>query len=180
MQKGDLSFEEPAFEHQGLAVHHDASLKLPLQEPGAALEAFLNRGMAGSYVAIHSYLQPSPELWDTLQDLRMLIRNRTKLATTLGYGPRFLHSTGQLHKGDEGKGLFIQLTADDAIDVDIPDEAGVKGSTLSFGILKATQAAGDRQALLETGRDIIRFHLGEDAFSGLNLLKQHLDQLSAD
>jgi hypothetical protein len=88
----------------------------------------------------------------------------------VGYGPRFLHSTGQLHKGDAGRGLFVQFTADDAHDVPIPDEAGAPGSSITFGVLKAAQAAGDRQALLNAGRRVIRFHLGADASGGLTRL----------
>jgi len=86
---------------------------------------------------------------------------------TMGYGPCFLHSTGQLHKGDRGNGLFIQFTARDKKDVDIPDEAGVPESSISFGVLKAAQAMGDRQALLDAGRRVIRFDLGDDISGGL-------------
>lgn len=88
----------------------------------------------------------------------------------MGYGPRFLHSTGQLHKGDAGQGLFIQFTADNVQDADIPDEAGKSGS--SIGVLKAAQALGDRQALLDNGRQVIRFHLGGDAPGQLKQLSE--------
>ena len=90
-----------------------------------------------------------------------------RLATTVGYGPRFLHSTGQLHKGDAGNGLFIQLTADDERDAPIPDEASRGASSLTFGVLKEAQALGDRQALLDGERRFIRFHLGTDVDRGL-------------
>ena len=85
----------------------------------------------------------------------------------VGYGPRFLHSTGQLHKGDAGKGLFIQLTCDPAADVPIPDEPRADASTMSFGVLAAAQALGDRQALVDAGRRVLRIHLGKDAHAGL-------------
>jgi transaldolase/glucose-6-phosphate isomerase len=96
------------------------------------------------------------------------------MATTVGYGPRFLHSTGQLHKGDGGHGMFVQLTADTAKDVAIPDRAGGEGSSISFGVLKMAQALGDRQALLDGGRQVIRFHLGKDITGGLRRLVEAL------
>ena len=105
-----------------------------------------------------------------MQQFRIRLRDRLKLATTVGYGPRFLHSTGQLHKGDAGNGLFIQFTADDRQDASIPDEAGLPGSSITFGVLKAAQALGDRQALLDAGRRVIRFHLGADVVGGLKQL----------
>jgi hypothetical protein len=107
-----------------------------------------------------------------LAALRNRLRDRLRLATTIGYGPRLRHSTGQLHKGDAGRGLFIQLTADGPRDVPIPDEAGSPGSSIKFGVLKLAQALGDRQALLDAGRRVIRFHLGEDVVGGLKLLTE--------
>jgi glucose-6-phosphate isomerase/transaldolase/glucose-6-phosphate isomerase len=95
-----------------------------------------------------------------------------KLATTVGYGPRYLHSTGQFHKGDGNQGLFIQLTADDLQDAPIPDDMGPSGSLITFGILKTAQALGDRQALLNAGRPIIRFHFGRDVVDGLKILTE--------
>jgi hypothetical protein len=125
-------------------------------------------------VALQAYLQPSPETDAALAALRRALRHRLKLATTVGYGPRFLHSTGQLHKGDAGNGLFIQLTADSPQDVPIPDEAGSSQSAMTFGVLKAAQRLGDKQALLDSGRRVIRFHLGDDVAGGLNLLTEAL------
>ena len=83
----------------------------------------------------------------------------------------FLHVTGQLHKGDAGKGLFIQITADDPVDIPIPAEAGSSEAKISFGILKTAQAQGDRQALLNAGRKVIRIHLGTDVPSGLEKVR---------
>jgi hypothetical protein len=106
--------------------------------------------------------------------LRAQLRDRLKLATTVGYGPRFLHSTGQLHKGDAGNGLFIQLTADAAQDAPIPDEAtsaaADAASSISFGVLKMAQALGDGQALLDANRRVIRFHLEDDVAGWLSQL----------
>jgi hypothetical protein len=100
----------------------------------------------------------------------MRIRDRLHLVTTVGYGPRFLHSTGQLHKGDAGYGLFIQFTADDPRDTPIPDELGRPESSLTFGVLKQAQVFGDRQALLNAGRQAIRIHLHGDPADGLSRL----------
>ena len=110
-----------------------------------------------------------------MQDLRTRLRARTRLAVTCSYGPRFLHSTGQLHKGDGGKGLFIQLTADSEKDAPIPDQAGSDASSINFGVLKLAQALGDRQALLDAGRKVIRFHLGPNPLAGLRRLMEALD-----
>ncbi len=122
------------------------------------------------YIALHAYLQPTEETNAALQALRLHLRDRYRMATTLGYGPRFLHSTGQLHKGDAGNGIFIQFTADDAEDAPIPDKAGTSTSAISFSVLKMAQALGDRSALEEAGRRVIRFHLGGDVPGGIEQL----------
>ena len=122
------------------------------------------------YIALQAYVQPTAATDAALLALRARLRDRYKLATTVGYGPRFLHSTGQLHKGDAGRGHFIQFTADDARDAPIPDEAGAPESSISFGTLKMAQALGDGQALLDAGRRMIRFHLGDDVPGGLEVL----------
>ena len=148
-----------------------------------ALEQFLTGAQPGdpvtgagrSYVALQAYVQPKADTDAALAALRLKLRDRYGLATTVGYGPRFLHSTGQLHKGDSGHGLYIQFTSDAQRDVPIPDEAGSSASSISFGVLKMAQALGDRQALLDAGRAVIRFHLGTDVAGGLEKLNQALD-----
>jgi transaldolase/glucose-6-phosphate isomerase len=151
---------------------------LPHDEPApltkATLASFLAQAQGGDYVSIQAWVQPSPEVGAALQAFRALIRDRLRLATTVGYGPRFLHSTGQLHKGDGGNGLFIQLTADDRRDAPIPNEAGKPDSSMSFGVLKTAQALGDKQALLDAGRRVIRFHLGDNVPGGIELLSAAL------
>lgn len=137
-------------------------------------ESFLELVKPGDYIAIQAYIQPNPDTDAALQKIRMQLRDQLKVATTVGYGPRFLHSTGQLHKGDAGNGLFIQITADDLMDADIPDEAGSTKSSMSFGILKAAQASGDLEALMEAWRRVIRFHLGKDIQGGLERLAEML------
>ena len=135
-----------------------------------ALSDFLAQAQRGAYIALQAYVQPMDETDAALLALRTRLRDQTRLATTVGYGPRLLHSTGQLHKGDAGHGLFIQFTADDPQDVPIPEAAGLADSSISFGVLKAAQALGDHQALLNGGRRVIRFHLGADVVGGLHKL----------
>jgi len=170
-KEGQLPELTPAFQSNGIKVYGD----LPESEAdmitaGDALRAFLTRGQAGDYIALQTYVQPDAETDWAMLELRTRLRAYTSLATTSGYGPRFLHSTGQLHKGDGGNGLFIQITADSPEDVQIPDEAGSPESSISFGVLKAAQALGDRQALLEADRRVIRFYLGADVTGGLEKL----------
>jgi transaldolase/glucose-6-phosphate isomerase len=148
----------------------------------AALDGFLKQARPGgpggvfqkhrSYIAIQAYVQPTEQTDEALRTLRTKLRGRYHLATTVGYGPRFLHSTGQLHKGDAGNGLFIQFTADDPRDAAIPDEAGAAESSISFGVLKKAQALGDGQALVDAGRRVVRFHLGADVIGGLKQLTE--------
>jgi glucose-6-phosphate isomerase/transaldolase/glucose-6-phosphate isomerase len=92
----------------------------------------------------------------------------------VGFGPRFLHSTGQLHKGDAGHGLFLQLTADPSEDAPIPDEPGSDRSVITFGVLEAAQALGDRQALLQAGRRVARIDLGRSPKAGLEQVQRAL------
>ena len=137
-----------------------------------ALDKFLGSAQLGDYAALQAYLPPTLENEAALQFLRLKLRDTHKLATTLGFGPRFLHSTGQLHKGDSGNGLFIQFTADPAQDAAIPDEAGKPDSSISFGTLISAQALGDGQAIQNEGRRFIRFHLGDDIIGNLTKLSQ--------
>jgi len=139
-----------------------------------ALKTFLEQARAFDYVCLQVYLSPSPEIDKALRKLRETIFAKYKLAVAFGYGPRYLHSTGQLHKGDSGNGLFIQLTADDLIDIDIPDKFGADNSTLTFGTLKAAQAEGDWQALIDARRRVIRFHFKTNPAAGLKNLAELL------
>jgi len=162
-RKGAFPAEKPAFQANGVSLFAD----IQAQSLGGCLKAFLDQARPGDYASIQAFLAPQRETTAALQKLRAHLRNRTRLATTVGYGPRFLHSTGQLHKGDRGNGLFIQITADDEKDAPIPDEPGSSRSTISFGVLKAAQARGDFEALKSSGRRIIRFHVKKDAKPGL-------------
>jgi len=118
---------------------------------------FLRGVRPGDYIALQAYVAPDAETTAALQRWRVALRDRLRVATTVGYGPRFLHSTGQLHKGDAGHGVFIQIvTAPPATDVPIPDTADSDASQMTFGVLKIAQALGDRQALLDAGRRVLR------------------------
>lgn len=146
-----------------VATYHETGQlpRLSSAEPTAdSLNAFITQAQPGDYIAIHAYVPPTPETDRLLQDLRTQLLAKTKCATTVGYGPRFLHSTGQLHKGDGGNGLFIQFTSEPESDIAIPDTAGEPASGMSFGVLKNAQALGDAQALLDENRRLIRFDLG--------------------
>lgn len=128
--------------------------------------SFLSQSVSGkSYVSIQAYLKPDKETDGNLQRLRTEIQKKYKVPVTIGYGPRFLHSTGQLHKGDAGNGLFIQLLADMPDDLPIPDNPGEDKSSLTFGVLKTAQAFGDRQALIDNKRKVLTIDLGDKSLN---------------
>jgi len=170
IDRGRLPVYEPLLVEQDVEVYSD----LPSGSLTDAVSAFLKKVRPGDYVALQAYVNPAVETFLVLQEFRHRIRDNYKVATTLGFGPRFLHSTGQLHKGDGGNGLFIQITADDTVDIPIPDVPGREESDVTFGVLKAAQAMGDRQALLDAGRRVIRFHLKGDVVEGIRKLKERI------
>jgi hypothetical protein len=139
------------------------------EEKGENLMDFLSGAQVGDYVAIQAFLDPLPAIGSALDRLKDKLRKRTRLPVTFGFGPGYLHSTGQLHKGDAGRGLFIQLTSEAKSDVPIPNVDGVRPAD-SFGALFSAQAWGDRMALRAAGRRIIRIDLGEDSRTGLRRL----------
>lgn len=139
-----------------------------------ALKNFLSSSPQNAYAGLQVYLSPSTEINEALDALRAAILRRSRMAVTVGYGPRYLHSTGQLHKGDAGRGMFIQLTGENALDVEIPDALCQRGSSLTFGQLKAAQGEADRLALMDKGRKIIRIHWKKDPVAGLKNLAENL------
>jgi hypothetical protein len=159
-----------AYEEQGSLPHQESSVLT--QE---ALTDLLAHAGPGTYVSLQVWVRPTAKRTAALQRVRTCIRDRYHVATTVGYGPRFLHSTGQMHKGDAGNGLFIQITDDSVQDVPIPDEAGETSSSISFGVLEEAQALGDQKALLDAGRRVIRFHLGTDVIGNLARMTEMLD-----
>ena len=158
---GSLPQPEPQLCEAGVSVY-SAEKADSLAE---ALADFLGQGAAGDYIALQAWLMPDAVNAAALQSLRTQLRAASGLATTLGYGPRFLHSTGQLHKGDAGNGLLLQLTADAQTELTIPREGG-----MSFNVLSQAQALGDREALLAGGRRVLRLHLGRDVAAGLRVI----------
>ena len=135
-----------------------------------ALKAHLGRVGAGDYVALLAYIDRNPAHTEALQRLRRLIRDKIRAATCLGFGPRFLHSTGQAYKGGPNSGVIIQVTCDDAADLAVP------GQKYRFGIVKAAQARGDFDVLAERGRRLLRVHLPADVDAGLAALGRALEQ----
>lgn len=140
------------------------------QDPGFtdALAAHLRRRAPNAYLALQAFIAPKPTRDETMSRIRALLRDRTRNATTGGYGPRFLHSTGQLHKGGAPIGWFLQFTADH------PDDRDIPGWPYTFGRLIDAQAAGDFAALDGHGVPILRIHLGADPDAGLAALEQAL------
>ncbi len=133
------------------------------------LSGFLSQARPGDYAALMAYLDRTTENTALLQSIRTGLRDHLRLATTLGYGPRFLHSTGQLHKGGPNNGLFIQITGDDARDLPIP------GEPYTFSVLKQAQAIGDLQSLRSKQRRVVRLHLAGDVRGGLDRLSKLVD-----
>jgi len=131
----------------------------------AWLRAHLNRTKDGDYVALLAYIPMNEAHQAALQATRHLVRNARRVATCLGFGPRFLHSTGQIYKGGPNTGVFLQVTCDDAIDLPVP------GRAFTFGVAKTAQARGDFQVLAERGRRALRVHLGPDVAAGLRALE---------
>lgn len=153
-KSGELPLDTPTLDYDDIDVYGPAMGETVT----AALKAFLTNFRPGDYVAIMAYLPYKPEIDAALNELRLRLRTGLRAATTVGYGPRFLHSTGQLHKGDGNKGLFIQITHTPAVEIEIP------GEKYTFATLVAAQAQGDYNALKENGRRLIRFHIeaGQD------------------
>ncbi|HEX8069443.1 MAG TPA: bifunctional transaldolase/phosoglucose isomerase [Pyrinomonadaceae bacterium] len=152
----------------GLTVYADDQTRAALGAGtvAEAIKAHLARVKPGDYVALLNYIEETPAHEEVIQAIRTHLRDATKCATTTGYGPRFLHSTGQLHKGGSDAGVFLQLTAPDTRDVPIP------GEPYSFSTLKQAQALGDFRSLSSRGRRAIRVDLGTDVLAGLRRLRE--------
>jgi transaldolase/glucose-6-phosphate isomerase len=156
--------EPTLVEADGISVFGDAHDARGVGSPLDALVALLDTAEAGDYVALLAYLQRTPARHEALQALRLTIRDRWRVATTLGYGPRYLHSTGQLHKGGPNTGIFVMLTADARGGRPIP------GEPYDFATLQRAQALGDYRSLVQHGRRVLRIHLGENVEGALATL----------
>ena len=137
------------------------------------MKAHLGRLRAGDYFAVLGYITMNDANEKALQAIRLAVRDKKKVATVLGFGPRFLHSTGQAYKGGPNSGVFLQITCDDAVDLPVP------GQKYTFGTVKAAQARGDFAVLAERGRRALRVHLGKDVAAGLATLTKAVKQAIA-
>jgi len=173
-KSGALPPEAPFFAGDGIALFADpanaAALKPGATSLSGVLKAHLGRAGAGDYVALLAYIDRNPGNIEALQRMRRLIRDQLRTATCLGFGPRFLHSTGQVYKGGPNSGVILQVTCEDAADLAVP------GQAYSFGVVKAAQARGDFDVLAERGRRLLRVHLPADLDAGLKTLGRALAQ----
>jgi transaldolase/glucose-6-phosphate isomerase len=170
-QIGSLPKETPLFEENGVTLFTDPKNADVLAKSVGAnrslagyLRAHLDRIAAGDYFAVLAYIQMSGAHEDALQAVRHMVRDAKRAATCLGFGPRFLHSTGQAYKGGPNSGVFLQVTCEDGVDFPVP------GQKYTFGIVKAAQARGDFQVLAERNRRALRVHLGDNLERGLAVL----------
>jgi len=168
---GHLPQEKPLAQENGIRVFADERNATDLKSAAGGqhslvdwLRAHLNRLQAGDYFATLAYVEMNADHERELQALRHAVRDRKRVATCLGFGPRFQHSTGHAYKGGPNTGVFLQVTCEEARDLAVP------GQKYTFGIVKAAQARGDLQVLAERGRRALRVHLGPDVSKGLATL----------
>jgi glucose-6-phosphate isomerase len=167
---GKLAEHEPILDFEGIKLYADESYGLTLSTTASekTLTAYLKAHLAQikphDYFATLAYIQMTEEHEELIQRFRILVRDKETVATCLGFGPRFLHSTGQDYKGGPNTGVFLQITADHAADLAIPD------AKYTFGVVIDAQAAGDLAVLQQRGRRALRVHLGPDVTKGLNQL----------
>jgi len=173
---GRLPAEAPFFDAEGVKLYADPRNTEALkngQSFAEILKTHLGRAGAGDYFALLGYITMNAENEVALQTIRHTVRDKKKVATVLGFGPRFLHSTGQAYKGGPNSGVFLQITCDDASDLAVPDQK------YTFGVVKAAQARGDFAVLAERGRRALRVHLGKDVKAGLEKLHTAVKQALA-
>ena len=169
---GSLPAEKPVVEDSGIKLFTDDKNAAELAKAAGAdqslagyLKAHLARIQTGDYFAVLGYIQMNAEHENSLEALRHWVRDKKRVATCLGFGPRFLHSTGQAYKGGPNSGVFLQVTCDDPVELPVP------GQKYTFGVVKAAQARGDFQVLADRGRRALRVHLGSNLKAGLATLQ---------
>lgn len=175
--KGSLPAEKPVLEEAGFKLFTDEKNAAELAKAVGSdrslanyLRAHLARIKPGDYFGVLAYVEMNTEHESLLQSLRINVRDRKRVATCLGFGPRFLHSTGQAYKGGPNSGVFLQITCDDAADLPVPQQK------YTFGVVKAAQARGDFAVLAERNRRALRVHLGSDVKAGLTKLAEIVQQ----
>jgi transaldolase / glucose-6-phosphate isomerase len=168
---GKLPDERPFFEERGFSLFSSDEYAARLSSSAAehSLRGFLKEHLGqigeGDYFALLAYVEMNSENEKLLASIRKTVLEQSGVATCLGFGPRFLHSTGQAYKGGANNGVFLQITSDDAFDLPVP------GQKYTFGVVKAAQARGDFQVLLDRGRRALRIHLGPDVCLGLEQVR---------
>ena len=173
---GKLPLETPFFTSDSAKLYADVKNTAELKGGGTLtgfLKKHLDRTGAGDYFALLGYITMNEAHEEALQAIRLAVRDKKKVATVLGFGPRFLHSTGQAYKGGPNSGVFLQITCDDAVDILVP------GQKYTFGVVKAAQARGDFAVLAERGRRALRVHLGKDVDAGLAALAAAVNEALA-
>ena len=172
---GSLPPEVPFYEASGIKLFADEKNVAAVHGPTlvAVLKAHILRLGADDYFGVLGYITMNPANEKVLQGIRHAVRDKKKVATVLGFGPRFLHSTGQAYKGGPNSGVFLQITCDEAKDLPVP------GQKYTFGIVKAAQARGDFAVLAERGRRALRVHLGKNLKSGLAALAKAVQKAIA-
>ena len=172
-EKGKLPPEAPFFEGSGIKLYADEKNAAALRGGStltSVLQAHLGRINPGDYFGVLGYITMNAANDRALQKIRLAVRDKKKVATVLGFGPRFLHSTGQAYKGGPNSGVFLQITCDDAVDLPVP------GQKYTFGVVKAAQARGDFAVLAERGRRALRVHLSKNVAKDLAKLGSALQQ----
>jgi transaldolase / glucose-6-phosphate isomerase len=173
---GQLPPEEPLLEESGLTVfasEKDSKVFKDAKTLAKCLATHFGTLRSGDYCGLLAYVERNDGHRNALQDIRVLIRDHRRVATCLGFGPRFLHSTGQVYKGGPNTGVFLQITCDDPADLPVPDQK------YTFGVVKAAQARGDFAVLVERGRRVLRVHLGSHVAGGLATLRNAVRQALA-
>ena len=174
--KGKLPAEVPFFEASGIQFYADEKNVAAIHgglNVAAVLKTHLSRLNAGDYFGVLGYIPMNVENEKALQIIRHAVRDKKRVATVLGFGPRFLHSTGQAYKGGPNSGVFLQITCEDAKDLAVP------GQKYTFGVVKAAQARGDFSVLSERGRRALRVHLGKNLKSSLATLSKAVQKAVA-
>jgi transaldolase/glucose-6-phosphate isomerase len=178
-RSGSLPAEKPILNEDGMRLFADEKNAAALKQVAVSeslvghLRSHLNRLKSGDYFALLAYVPMFANHEQRLQQMRHAVRDKKRVATCLGFGPRFLHSTGQAYKGGPNSGVFLQVTCDDAHDLPVP------GQKYTFGTVKAAQARGDLQVLVDRNRRALRVHIGADIDAGLAKLNSAITRALA-